>query len=125
MRIFIFEDDHERLRWFHNQLKDHSIEWADNIEIAKEILVTQPEWDVVFFDHDMIWEFTDSDGTENNGYKLSVWCVENDIKIKQCIVHSHNPTGAERIANTLRLIYDDVTVCPFRTLRQQGMTITN
>jgi hypothetical protein len=125
MRIFIFEDDVERLSWFHDQLRGHDIDWSDHIEVAQEILASEKEWDVVFFDHDMIFEFTDSESTVNNGYKLAIWCVENEIPISQCIVHSHNPDGAEKIANTLRLIYDDVTVAPYRTLRQNGMTITN
>jgi hypothetical protein len=125
MRIFIFEDDHERLRWFHAQLKGHNVDWADQIETAKMVLASEREWDVVFFDHDMIFEFTNSDGTENNGYKLAIWCVENDIKIKQSIVHSHNPDGAMKIANTLRALYNDVTVAPFHNLRKNGMTITN
>jgi len=115
--VFIFEDMEDRLKFFKKILVDHDLQHTDQIEKAKKILLNE-KWDFVFLDHDMEERFMDSKTTQNNGYQLAKWIVENKIKIEQIIIHSMNSVGAGNIREALRESYPTVNYVPFNVLRQ-------
>jgi len=59
------------------------------------------QWGYVFLDHDLGNEiYADSHG-ENTGAEVTRWILKNKTSIKNVIVHSFNPSGAEVMLSNL------------------------
>src|SRR6478609_2503109 len=103
MKIFIFEDNQDRIETFKKVLpKNYNLVICDNIEIAKAILLDNlAKFDVAFLDHDMDQKSFVPSNDPNTGYQVAKFIVENGIYFKQVFVHSMNPSGAENIMNEL------------------------
>lgn len=72
--------------------------WVKNVDRAKKILVSEPQWDEVSLDHDL-GEWTNWGG---DGYYLVDWfCVTNTWPIK-ITIHSMNPVGRDNMMRSIR-----------------------
>ena len=99
-RIFIFEDDENRIEQFREYLSKDTLTITDNIHVAKKLLKEQV-FDVALLDHDMDHQSMVDSSEENTGFQVASFIVEEKIPLYQVIVHSHNPVGAERMIDVL------------------------
>lgn len=116
MRIFILEDDRERLVWFFRELNDiqgHQVRHCDNVDDAKMILTKLGPFDVLFLDHDLDNRQMVNSEEKNTGYQLAKWIRDQGMKFDQIIVHSMNPAGAKNIQDALADAAPDVRWVPF------------
>lgn len=108
-RIFILEDDHNRISQFKDSLarkfKDLELVIKEDAKSAKEELAKQKEWDIIFLDHDLGGRIYVDSSEENTGYQVALFIKANGIKYKQCITHTHNPAGGHNIVNVLGCDY--------------------
>ena len=123
MRIFILEDDPNRIVEFHKWFDHHSIE-VTYIHTCERVEEFQPPYDYLFLDHDL--------GGSQLGYKhgrpLSLQeaedCGLTFVKLigeklqrhqpEGVIIHSYNPDGARNMALELRgWVKKHVATLPF------------
>ena len=114
MKVFILEDDIERLRWFRDSLKGHEIEYTDNWIMADKLL-KENKYDRIFLDHDL--GLAEGDTDINNGLTVArniAGTINNDTPV---VIHTQNPVGARNMHAAI--YYDagntDVTIAPFGT----------
>lgn len=118
MRIFILEDDPQRIKSFKQKLNKHYVVYCDNVEEAKKIL-TEDSFEVILFDHDLGGlQYVDSNDP-NTGYQLAKWVRQRGLRFTQIIVHSQNPPGAQNIANEVRDCTENLQIIPFSVLINQ------
>lgn len=109
MRVFIFEDDKNRIKVFTKLLAKRDVEYidiCDNIEVAKGLLTTR-EYDVAFLDHDMDYRIMVNSQEPNTGYQLCKFIVEKEINLSQVFIHSLNPVGGD---NMMRELQDNLNI---------------
>lgn len=119
MKIFILEDDLNRIEWFRKVLPkkyDCQLIFTDCAEDAKFLLKMYTDISVLFLDHDLGGNTYVSSEEENTGAGLARWIVKEDLYYDQIIIHSMNSTGSENIFNTLKNNSDDVRKTPFSLL---------
>jgi len=100
MKIFILEDDENRIERFKRVLQHYDFDCVlDMKDIERGC---QPPYDLYFLDHDLGGLiFTDS-GDYNTGYSFCKWLYENHPETKGVvIIHSANPPGAEYMKSFL------------------------
>jgi two-component SAPR family response regulator len=118
VRVFILEDDVERVAAFHKVLKKRhacDIYHTDKIDKAKDLLKNN-QFDLIFLDHDLGGKiFVDS--AEETGYQVAKFIAQNGIKCHQIIVHSMNPVGAKNMMDVLEKFSNTVHI-PFPVLIQ-------
>lgn len=126
-KIFILEDDPERIRQFSKWFDPYNkaIQW-DCIHTCERVDDFKPPYDYIFLDHDL--------GGSQLGYKhgrpLSVQEAEDcgltfvklvGAKLQQhqpsmVVLHSYNPDGARNMAMELRgWVKKNVIIAPFGT----------
>lgn len=122
MKIFILEDNPDRMIAFKSTLKDHTIIHAVDVKEAKEKFDKNKPFDSILLDHDLGGEiYVDSDFW-NTGYQFVRFLTtyrSEDIKNTQIIIHTQNPVGAE---NMLQLFIQEniqAKVIPFPILINQ------
>ncbi len=110
MKVFILEDDAERIRLFRQALHNATT----NLTIAETMVQAQklwnPPYDVCLLDHDLGESHYSSyhNGTEydyGTGYDFVQWAIkESAAKMANgmYIVHSYNSDGAIRMCNALQ-----------------------
>lgn len=91
MRIFILEDDPNRMAWFNTFFAGHDITHAESCLHVNRF---SPPYNVVFFDHDLGGRQLEDH--EDNG-ELFAKVVQNRIGDAIVIIHSFNPEGARAI----------------------------
>ena len=110
MKIFILEDDPERIRWLRETLIDHETTFIISCIGVDNF---QPPYDLILLDHDLggrqLKEHEDCGLTFVN-------LVKDRINPEAVIIiHSFNPDGAQRMQQAL---FDagikNVDRCPFR-----------
>jgi hypothetical protein len=111
VRIFILEDNIERMRKFNRNLIGHIVFHSDNVENAKKVL-SQETIDIIFLDHDLDNKTYVNSNEPNTGYQLAKWIVSNNIKYSKIIVHSMNTVGQQNI----RSIIPNAECIPFYQL---------
>ena len=101
-KIFILEDDYERILWFREQ-------WAGHCELTiatcidSAIKAYTGVYDGLFLDHDLGGnQMVDSIET-NTGYTFCKWIIKNTETNKKIpiVVHSMNPVGADKMLEIL------------------------
>jgi hypothetical protein len=99
MKIFILEDNYERIKKFDAFYKNHELIFSDNVADALLKLV-HTEFDILMLDHDLDENNLTS---YNNGYELCKKMIEFNLQ-KQAIIyiHSMNPSGANAMLNILK-----------------------
>lgn len=122
------------MKLWHDDIRrppDHSWVWARTNNEAKSIL-SQNDVGEASLDHDMGMDhidpdIVDADGlpiggylkgdSEDDGYQLVKWMVENDKVPEKVTIHSWNPDGAMRMANYIAENYTGIChirVAPYR-----------
>jgi CheY-like chemotaxis protein len=118
MKIFILEDNKERIKWFKEVFSSESnLFFADNVEEAKKILLENSEFDILFLDHDLDQKIFVNSNEQNTGYQLARFLVENKISFMSIIIHSMNIFGSCRMFDVLKKISENVRRVPFPILR--------
>jgi len=112
MKIFILEDNEERIKIFMKVFHKHELSIAQDVRDAKEILRTKKEWDAIFLDHDLGGMIYVDSNEDNTGYKLALYIKENNIKYNELVIHSMNTIGAKNIQSVL----SDGVIIPFINL---------
>lgn len=95
-KIFIIEDDAERIKWFRRNFKHCDLTIAESVTEAIEKF--KPPYTLIFLDHDLGGrQFVDSQDT-NTGYEFLRYILGYyDFSYTDWIIHSHNPTGAHNM----------------------------
>jgi hypothetical protein len=100
-KIFILEDDHNRIDWFNYYLSDFDLIICETYQDAIEKY--HGDFDLLMLDHDLGGEiFVDSFEREDTGAGFCRWLVSHYPKDVPVIIHSHNIIGAEIMEETLR-----------------------
>ncbi len=115
MKIFILEDDLNRIEQFRRKLINHTVSYCDNVETAKAIL-EKDKYDVIFFDHDLDHQIMVDSDNPNTGYQLAKWVKEKGMTFDQIIIHSCNPIGAANIEREVKGLAPDIIRLPFPIL---------
>lgn len=93
MKIFIFEDDINRKKWFELTLKDNEVVCTDDLDLAVKCLMST-KYDMVFLDHDL----EDKDYTGMDVAHV-IGCTKN--KDSWINIHSMNVVAAERMRQVM------------------------
>lgn len=115
LKIFILEDNPERMKWFNahlaDQIRGHSKPFEEYKDSKIEIFHAASEknaellwkehqpFDAYFLDHDLGGEVMVDSSNPNTGYGFSLFLVDNGINglKEQIFIHSLNPVGAENM----------------------------
>jgi CheY-like chemotaxis protein len=123
MRIFILEDDHERIKTFRRKLIGHEIVVAETAQEAinalgthKDAMTRASRFDLIFLDHDLGGEQMVSTAGRNTGSEVVRWMVTEMGKCPSVIVHSLNTPAALEMQNKLCEIGVDCHRIPFTKL---------
>lgn len=100
MRVFILEDDPNRMKKFIRELSCNQIDHVETVEAGKE-LVQQNKYDLLLLDHDLGGEQMVDSSEENTGYQLAKFIPKTQNKDTPCITHTCNPAGADNILSVL------------------------
>jgi len=101
MRIFILEDNPDRMIKFRRELIGHEVDHAETVESGTN-LVYNNRYDLLFLDHDLGGEIMVDSSEPNTGYKLAEFIASfTSNKETPCVVHSCNPGGADNIVRAL------------------------
>ena len=104
MKIFILEDDAERIKSF-KKIKgiNNELFIYDNINEVKRAYLEKGPFDFYYFDHDLDNRTFVPSNEPNTGYQVAKWIVENDKTIlsKPVIIHSMNYEGAQNIKSVI------------------------
>lgn len=101
MRIFILEDNSDRMMKFRRELMGHTIDHAETVEQGTS-MVANNIYDLLFLDHDLGGEVMVDSLKNNTGYRLAEFIASfTPNKNTPCVVHSCNPGGAANIVNIL------------------------
>jgi len=119
-KVFLLEDDEERIRFFNKYLDDFRFgfyyEKASNSGIASNLLKFNA--DILFFDYDL---FVDEE--ERNGYDILDFITETPgifdmYKNKLFVIHSLNVTGSLQMFHLLKIRgYENVVIFPYPFLK--------
>lgn len=100
MKIFVLEDNAERVGYFYKQFLFHELTVCNNVGSAFKILCAE-KFDVMFLDHDLgDLAFVDVE-SENTGSEL---CRRMDKTINTdvaVLIHSWNENGAKKMKSLL------------------------
>jgi len=100
-RIFILEDDLERIKWFYGRLKDDEVVIVNNAAIAKSILHSV-KFNMIFLDHDLGGEaFVDSEHP-NTGWQVAKEIPHTPNRETNILIHSWNTVAAKRMKTFLK-----------------------
>lgn len=113
MKIFVLDDDDERIHWF--QLLGEEVEYAHDPKEA-EYIISNDTFDIIFLDHDLGGPYR---GPCGDGIDLANIMASNLIHTSTpIVVHSMNYGGATNILNALRNTHNKLFRCNFCILRQ-------
>lgn len=100
MRIFILEDDRQRILLFREASAELDVTYAESCAEAQERY--HPPYDVMFLDHDLGGQIFVNSDDDNTGSAFSRWLPADDAKYHPTIIiHSYNPDGTEYMRQTL------------------------
>lgn len=118
MRIFIVEDNNERIETFKEMFADipeAELFITTTASEAKKVLEENKDlaWDMLFLDHDLGGRVYVESADQNTGYQVAKFIKDNDIKYYNAVTHSLNPMGAANIQGILK----DCNHIPFNLLK--------
>jgi hypothetical protein len=116
MKVFILEDDEERIDWFKKNL-------VCDLTIATDISEKdkfEPPYDILFLDHDLGNEIYVPIDAENTGSTFCLTIIKSILnKDTKIIIHSLNTGGAENMMRILQKSgFTNVKYIPFDSLVQ-------
>ena len=101
MRVFVLEDNDQRVIKFRRSLVGHCVDYADNVVDGKAF-IEQYQYDLIFLDHDLGGKEMVSSDDPNTGYQMACLLAENDLnKDAAVVIHTCNPNGASRMEQAL------------------------
>lgn len=101
MRVFILEDNSNRVVKFRRELIGNRVDHAETLSAGRE-MIRENEYDLIFLDHDLGGKEMVDSAHEDTGYHLALFIADDDgNKGTPCIVHSCNPGGADNIVGVL------------------------
>ncbi len=102
MKIFILEDNPERIKTFKEILKEHELTIAENVEQAKKAY-GKGDFDILFLDHDLGGRVYVPSAEPNTGYQFAEFIKDDDPNCadKEIIIHSMNPAGCQAMQHVL------------------------
>ena len=104
MRIFVLDDNEERLKWFDRRFPFDQVDTAMDPTTAIKML-HEHSYDAVFLDHDLLPEHYGADewDDETTGYAVAQALAEEAKRQRSAtiIVHSMNADGALRMVQRL------------------------
>ena len=122
IRVFLLEDDQRRHKWFKTRFKGDSVDIADDVIKAKELLAVN-HYDAIFLDHDLHPEHYHAESTddERTGYAIALWLSTNPEhqKASTILVHTRNADGAMRMVEKLRNSGRPAEYVPFPLLAER------
>ena len=122
IRVFLLDDDERRHRWFKTRFKGDSLDIAENVVSAQEMLEAN-HYDAIFLDHDLHPEHYHSESTddERTGYAIALWLSSNpDLqRASTILVHTRNADGAMRMVEQLRNSGRAAEYVPFPLLAER------
>lgn len=102
MKIFILEDDPERVSWIKENFDERiDLDITDQAEIGINLL-RENEYDCIFLDHDLGGEQMVSSDVWNTGATVAKIIHETKNKDLTVIVHSYNPIGARTMIDSMK-----------------------
>lgn len=102
MKIFILEDNPERMKFFNANLIGKEVFHYDNVDDAIEFLDEHlDEMEYLFLDHDLDGDEMVHSSVHNTGFTLAKYLSDKDMMFHKIIVHSLNPVGAANMAHLL------------------------
>lgn len=112
MKIFILEDNNQRIEAFLAASTGLDVTIATNLSDAKR--QWNPPYDVIFLDHDLGGKYMVDSAEEETGMTFAVWMPErpaaHDVRV---VVHSYNPYGAHLMGDELNRKGYSVVQQPF------------
>jgi len=100
MKIFVLEDDENRIERFKQALKQHDVDYV--IDISDVENGYHPPYDLYFLDHDLGGLIYVDSHAQNTGYTFCKWLYENHPEEKGVVViHSLNPSGTDNMKSFL------------------------
>lgn len=103
--VFLLDDDARRHRWFKKRFLTDSLDIAETVAEAKELLEANV-YDAVFLDHDLLPEHYKSSepDDDNTGYAVALWLAQNPQIQPACkiLVHTRNADAAIRMIEKMR-----------------------
>ena len=105
MKVFILEDDKERIDFLVKWVKTYIDHKAD-IYLAKtfaeacDVFENHDYFDFMLLDHDLLFFFMPSDELET-GYQVALAMRNGNVTYGGCIIHSLNPEGALKMQKLL------------------------
>ena len=101
MKIFILEDDPNRIDWFKENLMTDDLDITQDVAEAMKWLKSK-EYDAVFLDHDLGGEVFVDSAEWNTGATVAQMIHETPNKVLDVVIHSWNPCGAKIMRDSMR-----------------------
>lgn len=103
MKIFILEDNPERMKFFrwYFSVEKFQIFHADNVFDAEIIYEKEEPFDLLLLDHDLGGEVYVDSNNQNTGYQFAKFLITKDLKNIPLIIHSLNPYGVDNMKSLL------------------------
>ena len=71
MKIFILEDNLERIKWFKDKFIDHTLFISSNVDEAIKLYDSNKPFDTIFLDHDLDDLVFVNSNKKNTGYQFA------------------------------------------------------
>ncbi len=118
--VFVLDDDQRRHRWFQKRFDGDSVEIAETVEEAKELLQLDA-YDAIFLDHDLLpehYESNEHSDFDRTGYAIAVWLNDHPTiqRAATIVVHTRNADAAIKMVEKLRESGRNVEYCAFPML---------
>jgi hypothetical protein len=121
MKIFVLDDDMNRIEWFQKKFGKENVYFATCVSDAKDGLRSYGRLDYIFLDHDLGGPYTR--GPDGDGIDVAQWMAQESIQCDTPVVcHSLNDAGAMSICHSLNATHVAIR-CDFLTL--VGMDIAD
>ena len=112
MKIFILEDDENRIKVFKRSFIGIDLTMTDLADEAIKRLKTE-KYDFIFLDHDLGGEvFVDSQN-KNTGSEVAKHITHTLNKSTMVIIHSFNPSGAKNMFDIMKSYKMECVIAPF------------
>lgn len=118
--VLVVEDNAERIEWFETALKGTMYHIRTNTQHALEFFSERVPPDVVFLDHDAVPFFValnDPDHEDKTFFRVAQRLARDNFS-GLVVIHSGNPVGAKRMADTISERADaTVVIAPFGSFK--------
>lgn len=100
MKIFVLEDNQERMAYFAKTFIEHELVLTNSVEQARKILENE-KFNLLMLDHDLSGQVFVASEDRNTGHYLCKHMNETKNSDVSIIIHSWNQDGAKNMMETL------------------------